>query len=772
MTKKANNNIHLNYFLLIILITLSIVKISSNPSVSKEISNPLRNLIEGSDIVKQIDEQCLENVNVLKYNIILNSTAFLLNLNISKRRNLYSTIKDLDGKDIGIEKGNNYEDLIKAYFPSSTTKYSESTERLLMSLLFNNVEAIILEEPVAQYYKNQANSITFFNDKLINSNYGFGYSKNINSKIINEFDEYLIAIKKSGDYKQILDIWTGEYNSLKSINRDLTGNKGVIKAGFNVNMPPFAYVENNQKIGFEVDLLYRFAKIYGYQIELISLTAEEQITKIINNEIDLVGGCFSLTEPKKLFMNFSTVIYEGGAVLVIRNDIINKEANKNESNNKKVIVKNQNGVQNLGNVLTFPVNGLPDEQSHTGTCVFPENLTEIYSFECTISGLTEDNPMVNGFTYGLITDYIEVNGIVLNQIYSYIPSHILGQNLNSNDDIEHKGTMCPKMNAYLAGVDNIEEILNTVNLGFGIYRKAISIPKTQANLYIKKGSSSCEAICQEAGNNIYLTNANILVRYSCICTFESSSNSEDFKADFDSMKFNYINNIDKKINMEIKNKEMTKNAMSNLYKNTAKFPTNLNQLNTFLVTNLINGRCLDGIFTFNAIGVLYKTISQNQYFITDNPIRTSFILKRPYDLEEAEIQVSINAKIRGTLLIHKDYYENQNNKGEYLYLTSKDNVNIQASYCEGNIYPTYTNQTNNTNSNYTGAKERVEAVTLRDEMGIPKWLIVILVLLITALIMMILYFKIKTMDNDVEYVIKYGKTNDNSINNSVVPQNN
>ena len=33
--------------------------------------------------------------------------------------------------------------------------------------------------------------------------------------------------------------------------------------------------------------------------------------------------------------------------------------------------------------------------------------------------------MVNGFTYGLITDYIEVNGIILNQIYSYIPSHIL-----------------------------------------------------------------------------------------------------------------------------------------------------------------------------------------------------------------------------------------------------------------------------------------------------------------------------------------------------------
>ena len=85
--------------------------------------------------------------------------------------------------------------------------------------------------------------------------------------------------------------------------------------------------------------------------------------------------------------------------------------------------------------------------------IFPENLTEIYSLECSISGLTENNPMLNGFTYGLITDYIDVNGITWNQIYSYIPSNILGENLNS--DIEHERTICPKMNIYLAGDDNI-----------------------------------------------------------------------------------------------------------------------------------------------------------------------------------------------------------------------------------------------------------------------------------------------------------------------------
>ena len=761
MLQNGNNYIsHINYFLLIILIIFPMFKLSKN-NPSKNISiNPIRNLISGNDIVKQINEQCLENTNILKYNIIMNATAFLLNFNISSKRNLLSSIKDLDGKNIGAERGKDYEDLIKNNFPLSNIDYEDSTDKLILSLLQGKIDAFLLDEPVAKYYENQYIYITYLRDKLSNNQYGFGFSPNTNNKIKNEFNEYIAAIKKDGSFDSLLQRWTGEFNSLKTIAKELNGKKGVIRAAFNTEVPPFCYIEDEEIIGFEVDLLYRFAKLYDYTIELKSLTTQEQTKDIVNNNIDLIGGCISITEQKKLYMNFSTVIYEGGTVAVIRNETITKEPSKASSENK-IIIKNQHGVQNLGNILNFPVTGLPDGQYHAGTCVFPENLTEIYSFECSISGLNENNPMVNGFTYGLITDYIEINGIILKQIYSYIPSHILGQNINN--EIEHPGTMCPRMNVYLAGVDNIEEILNTVSLEFGIYRKSIKIPTTQANLYIRKGSSSCEASCQEKTNNIFLNSLTVLVRYTCSCSLPSASNANYFNADFDSIKFSYLDDIRKNINMGIQNKEMTKSAMSNLYKNTAKFPNDLSNLNTFLATSLINGRCIDGRFTFNAIGVLYKSISQEQFFTTNNPIRANFILKIPYDLQEAEIQISINAKVRGVLMIHKDYYENENNRGEYLYLTSKDDININALYCEG-YTASDTNQTIQNRNNTT--IEKVETVALRDEMGMPKWLIILLVLLIAAIVMMCIYSKINNMDDDVEYVIKYNKTNNTSVNNN------
>ena len=110
----------------------------NNPShkdQSKNISiNPIRNLVSDYDIVKQINEECLENTNILKYTIIVNTTAFLLNLNYSSKRNLLLSIKELNEKNIGAEREKEYEDLIKNNFPFTNIIYHNSTEKLLLSL--------------------------------------------------------------------------------------------------------------------------------------------------------------------------------------------------------------------------------------------------------------------------------------------------------------------------------------------------------------------------------------------------------------------------------------------------------------------------------------------------------------------------------------------------------------------------------------------------------------------------------------------------------------
>ena len=180
MKEYHKNNIsYRNKFLLIALIIFSIIKLgkssSENNKNSKNTSkNSFRKLLTGNDIVKKIEEQCTDNSNILKYNIVLNSTAFLYNLEASSKRNLLSSIKELDGKTIGVEQGKTFSDLIKINFPNSEILYSDSPNSLILDLLKSKIDAFLIEEIVAKYWTNELNVITIFKNKISNDSYAFG----------------------------------------------------------------------------------------------------------------------------------------------------------------------------------------------------------------------------------------------------------------------------------------------------------------------------------------------------------------------------------------------------------------------------------------------------------------------------------------------------------------------------------------------------------------------------------------------------------------------
>lgn len=745
-----------------LIISFILQKISNSP-INKEASkNNFRGLVTGEDIVKEINEECQDNINILKYTVVLNSTAFLANLSKTSRRQLYSSIEELDGENIGMEKGKTFIDKISFNFPNSEIYNYTTFDSELTALLKGEIKAFLLEESVAKYYAKQIDEITYLEEKLGGDYYGFAFPLNYTKeRIRTQFNEYLSAIKTNLSYNDILKYWT-ENTSFKKIDKELTGINGVINAGINTKVPPFAYKENNEILGFEVDLLYRFAKHYGYQVQIRELTTEDQTNNIVNDNIDLVLGCYSITDQRKKKMFFSEPTHRGDILVAIKND------NKNKNNTatviptygpyKKLIVKNQYGVNKNGNILNFPVTGLSDEI--TGECAFPEILSEIYTFECKIPGLSEVNPMVNGFKFGTITDIIVIDDdISLTSLNSYIPSHILGANVNS--EVDHQGTMCPKMNVDLAGVDNVEQTLSKVNLEFGIYRSSTQLPETIANLKIIKGDDSCTSKCQES-KKIYLTNLNILVRYACSCNFNFLKSSKVFTAEFDSMTFSYTNNPNKVLNMAIRNLEITQNAMSNLLNNTAKFPEDLTNLNTFVVQKFTNDHCVGGKFTFNALGVLYKSISEEQKFISEYPITTTFVLKKSIDLEEAEILISIQSEVYDYVKIKKGYYENTKNEGEYLYLTSNNDISIYSSDCKGNS-GNYGNRTYN--NSISGEKN--EGIELRDDIIYPKWVIILFVLLIAGLSMTVIHLYIKKLSNDTEYVVRYTKKESSNSSNAI-----
>ena len=69
-----------------------------------------------------------------------------------------------------------------------------------------------------------------------------------------------------------------------NIDKNLeTEGTETLRVKFYLNQKPLTYRNGADIRGYEIDLVYKFAKEYGYNVELTECTISERITSIENN---------------------------------------------------------------------------------------------------------------------------------------------------------------------------------------------------------------------------------------------------------------------------------------------------------------------------------------------------------------------------------------------------------------------------------------------------------------------------------------------------------
>ena len=181
-------------------------------------------------------------------------------------------------------------------------------------------------------------------------------------------------------------------------DKNLDGNKKTIKVGFYPENKPLCFIERNEIKGFEVDLIYEFARKQGYKIESSFINLEERVSLLEKGELDISVGLFTITDERKKQIVFSDPIYPSPTLLASRTDlkkdlvtikIEDKEYKAKSENTADVEVKFSNDVKK------------------TSKCVFPKQYNETILMNCTVSDLENVNTS-EGFEYSETTDRINI----------------------------------------------------------------------------------------------------------------------------------------------------------------------------------------------------------------------------------------------------------------------------------------------------------------------------------------------------------------------------
>ena len=89
----------------------------------------------------------------------------------------------------------------------------------------------------------------------------------------------------------------------------------------NPEYPPFEFVDSDGKIaGYEIDMMNEIAKIAGFEIEYQAIAFDAVIPAVITNPTTIGLSGISITEERKLNINFTQGFIDAGLALIVKVD--------------------------------------------------------------------------------------------------------------------------------------------------------------------------------------------------------------------------------------------------------------------------------------------------------------------------------------------------------------------------------------------------------------------------------------------------------------------
>lgn len=240
----------------------------------------------------------------------------------------------LKGADIGIQIGSSYDVYIAEGIEDVNIEYFNFISDMSAALDSGKISGFVLDEPIAQRFVKENGNKYKILDSLHDIEYGIVMPKNKadNEQLYKQLYNYISKLKQNGSLEEIYDLWINDDDSVKAIDIESLSNiNGEIILGVASSTgAPFIYIENGKILGFEIDIIFRFCKDYGYKLVIDDYSLDGLFPAISTGKCDIGVGGISITEERKETMLFVDEQLTSGCVVIVKNeDAIESNTNIN-----------------------------------------------------------------------------------------------------------------------------------------------------------------------------------------------------------------------------------------------------------------------------------------------------------------------------------------------------------------------------------------------------------------------------------------------------------
>ena len=227
-------------------------------------------------------------------------------------------LSQLDGKVFAVPSGTVADHLVLSMFPGATFQYHDTVLDACLAVKSGEADAAAYDEPILKNIAAKNPGLVVLPDLITKDDYGFAVRLD-QQDLKDTIDTVVTTLKNSGTYDEMLARWLPEKGSPEAMPEILlTGEKGVLKFGTAAVTEPFSFLdENQQPIGFDIELAMAVAQELGMKLEITLYDFGDMIPALAAGEVDMIGACITITEERAREVLFSEPYYTGGIAALV-----------------------------------------------------------------------------------------------------------------------------------------------------------------------------------------------------------------------------------------------------------------------------------------------------------------------------------------------------------------------------------------------------------------------------------------------------------------------
>ena len=215
---------------------------------------------------------------------------------------------DLKDRRIAVLQGSTHESYATGHYPQATVLQYKSVSDMLLAVKSGKADAAIYSRNELADYMRTNDDLAFLGEPLYRTPIAIAFRLE-DRDLLTSFNRFLQQIRSNGTYDDMLRRWMEQGSNTMPQLPAAGSGKPLMVGILSDNGLPFIVMQNNRRIGFNIELMERFGAFSNRRIQYLDVEFGSQIAALAARKLDLIATPLAITEERKQRVAFSDSYY-------------------------------------------------------------------------------------------------------------------------------------------------------------------------------------------------------------------------------------------------------------------------------------------------------------------------------------------------------------------------------------------------------------------------------------------------------------------------------